>query len=50
METGLVVTIGEGGRAKGMIRLTCEGMDYNGEHDVTYTEFEIYYDVHLKAI
>ena len=43
MEIGLVVTIREGGRAKGVIRLTCEGMDYNsflgGEHDVIYTEF-----------
>ena len=29
METGLVVTIGEWGRAKGVIMLTCEGMDYN---------------------
>ena len=29
MEMGLVVTIGEVGRAKGVIRLTCEGMDYN---------------------
>ena len=42
------------GRAKGVIRLTCVVMDYNwfldGEHDVIYTEFEIYYDVHLKAI
>ena len=42
--------MGEGGRAKGVIRFTCKGMEYNwfsgGEHDVIYTEFEIYYDVH----
>ena len=53
MGIGLVITTGEGGRAKGVISLTCEGMDYNyvlgGERDVTYTEFEIYYDVHAKA-
>ena len=37
-----------------MIRRACVVMDYNkflgGEHDVIYTEFKIYYDVHLKGI
>ena len=56
MEIGLVFTTGEGGRerAKRMITFTCLVMDYNhflgGVHDVIYTEFEIYYDIHLKAI
>ena len=42
------------GRAKGGIRLTRVVMAYNQflgcEHDVIYTEFKIYYDVHLKAV
>ena len=29
MEIGLLITIGEAGRAKGVIRLTCEVMDYS---------------------
>ena len=29
LEIGLVVTTGGGRRAKGVIRLTCEGMHYN---------------------
>ena len=38
---------------KGVIRNVCgdawnESLD--GEHDVIYTEFEIYYDIHLKVI
>ena len=49
-----MVIIGEGGRVEGVTRLTCEGMDYNsflsGEHDVIYTEFEVYYDAHPKAM
>ena len=54
LEIGLVVIIGGGGRGEGIgvMRLPCEVTDYNsfsgGEHDVIYTEFEIYYDVHQK--
>ena len=44
----------EGRRAKGVIRHMCVVMACNyalgGEQDVIYTEFEIYYDAHLKAI
>ena len=53
-EIGFMVTRGEGGREgrKGVNWHMCVVMDGNqslgGEHDVIYTEFEIYYNVHLK--
>ena len=53
-EIGLVVTRekGAGRRTKWITRHKCMVMDSNqslvGEHDVIYTEFEIYYDVTVK--